>query len=160
LQCIFRLQNLPLSFLYYGAKSLEAEYDAKLNELQARHAQEIASANISIETEPTEQPADDPHPEVQQSSVNEQKEGSVSKLEKARRKRDKQRAVERERYLQIEQETANAPSLRDAEIQRIREKHLAPLNLSIQDVVADGHCLYRAVAAQCNDGSTYQTIRE
>jgi len=79
------------------------------------------------------------------------------KAEKARRKREKAREKERERERRIAEETANAgPSPRDVENQVI-EKLLLPLNLAISEVEADGHCLYRAVALQCD--SDYLAMR-
>ncbi len=77
---------------------------------------------------------------------------------KARRKREKQREKERQRQLEVARETREAgPSLRQIEIEQLHQQ-LAPLHLKIEEVKADGHCLYRAVASQCDQ--TYAEIRK
>jgi OTU domain-containing protein 6 len=69
------------------------------------------------------------------------------KLAKARKKREKQKENEQKLKQQIEFETANAgPSLRKIELDQL-STILQPLNLCVKEVEADGHCLYRAVAA-------------
>jgi OTU domain-containing protein 6 len=80
------------------------------------------------------------------------------KLAKARQKREKAKQNERDRELEIERENANAgPSLRQIELERIQQQ-LTPLGLEIVEILSDGHCLYRAVAAHC--GKSYQEIRK
>jgi OTU domain-containing protein 6 len=80
------------------------------------------------------------------------------RIEKARRKKEKAREKERERERQIADELANAgPSARDLENEIILNQ-LRPLNLRIREVPADGHCLYRAVAAHY-DGAGYGEMR-
>lgn len=70
------------------------------------------------------------------------------KLAKSRKKRENQRKKEAEMEQKIAEETANAgPSMRDIELGQIQAV-LSPLNLAISEVKADGHCLYRSVAAQ------------
>jgi len=74
------------------------------------------------------------------------------KLEKARKKREKARAEELERERRIKEETeAAGPSPRIVESETIA-RHLQPLQLAVREVEADGHCLYRAVAAQLASG--------
>jgi len=73
-----------------------------------------------------------------------------NKKEKARRKRERQRQAALERQRQIDAETANAgPSPRAVELEQLAQQ-LAPNNLQVAEIAADGHCLYRAVAAQLN----------
>jgi hypothetical protein len=80
------------------------------------------------------------------------------KQAKARQKREKAKQKELERQLEIERENANAgPSLRQIELERIQQQ-LTPLGLQIVEIPSDGHCLYRAVAAQC--GNSYQETRK
>ena len=77
------------------------------------------------------------------------------KQEKARKKRAKQREKEKQREQEIAEETAKAgPSPRDVEMEIIQQQ-LTPLNMKISEVAADGHYLYRSVAAQAN--SDYQS---
>jgi OTU domain-containing protein 6 len=79
------------------------------------------------------------------------------KLDKARRKREKQREKELQREKEIEEENARAgPSPRDIENAQILDR-LVPLNLDIREVSADGHCLYRAVAAHL--GKSFREVR-
>lgn len=93
-----------------------------------------------------------------QPEVTEDEKRRLEKQEKARKKREKAREKEQERERQIEEETANAgPSPRDAE-NDIIQQHLEPLGLKIEEVAADGHCLYRAVGTSCN--LEYPAIRK
>jgi OTU domain-containing protein 6 len=79
------------------------------------------------------------------------------KRAKARRKREKQKERDAKKEEQVELENANAgPSLGKVEMEQIRAL-LAPKKLSIREMEADGHCLYRAVAAQTN--KDYKEIR-
>jgi OTU domain-containing protein 6 len=79
---------------------------------------------------------------------------------KARRKREKAREKERERERQIVEETSNAgPSQRDLESDAIQQ-HLKSMNLAVRQVAADGHCLYRALAAQSGGSVDYQEMRK
>lgn len=81
--------------------------------------------------------------------VEEELDSKISKAEKARRKREKAREKERQREKEIEEETANAgPSQKTLEIEILMQR-LEPLGLTIRDVEADGHCLFRAVANEC-----------
>ena len=80
------------------------------------------------------------------------------KRTKAKKKKDRQKEKEAERERQIEEETANAgPGLRKIELEQIQAV-LTPLKLKVDEVDADGHCLYRAVAAQT--GMNYMEIRK
>ena len=151
---------------------MEAEYEQKLKEMKGRHESELeaaasgmAAAVEGVEGAAATAAAD---PGSTAAAVEEKSGGRGQKnqpaaavdddadaqrrkkAEKARRKREKAREKERERERRIEEEAANAgPSPRDVE-NSIIEKQLAPLNLAISEVEADGHCLYRAVAAQQN----------
>ena len=123
---------------------MEAEYDQKLADMQARHSAEPAAIGGSA-TEEANAPETEPEPAVDEAAEAEKQ--RMEKMEKARRKREKQREKEQRREQEIAEATANAgPAPRDVENERIMEQ-LAPLNLQICEVAADGHCLYRAVAA-------------
>lgn len=81
------------------------------------------------------------------------------KLLKVQRKKEKQRQKERERHeqeLQAEAEAMAGPNMKQQEWDQI-QTHLQPLQLTVKQVVADGHCLYRAVGAQT--GHDYTQIR-
>jgi len=80
--------------------------------------------------------------------------------EKARRKREKAREKERRREEEIAEELAHAgPSKRELEIVAMTEVYLDPRGLTIQEVEADGNCLYRGVAEQCLDLEGYVAAR-
>lgn len=121
-------------------------------EMQERHRQELASVG-------EEEAADEARPaEIQNDVKDPGEEERQRKMEKAHRRREKQREKELQREREIAKEVADAgPLARDVENEQI-QKHLDPLNLRIKDVKADGHCLYRAIAAQC--GSNYTAMRK
>jgi OTU domain-containing protein 6 len=78
------------------------------------------------------------------------------KLLKVQRKKEKQRQKERERHeqeLQAEAEAMAGPNMKQQEWDQI-QTHLQPLQLTVKQVVADGHCLYRAVGAQTGHDHT------
>eukprot|EP00536_Pseudo-nitzschia_multiseries_P004074 jgi/Psemu1/253238/estExt_Genewise1Plus.C_660025 len=79
------------------------------------------------------------------------------KRAKAKKKKDRQKQKEAELEKRIEEENANAgPGLRKIELEQIQSV-LSPQKLKVSEVEADGHCLYRAVAAQ--SGTDYMAIR-
>jgi OTU domain-containing protein 6 len=76
--------------------------------------------------------------------------------EKLGLKREKAREKERAKEQAIAEETANSgPAPRDVEMQVIQSK--LPEGCQMEEVAADGHCLYRAVAAHSD--LTYSNIR-
>lgn len=149
--------------------SVEAEYETKLKELKSRHDAEMQSgvaAEAGVEATTTTTSTTEEQVQQQQKieeTVDDKTDAEAEdvarkrKQEKARRKREKAREKELEREQRIAKETAEAgPSPRDLENAVILQQ-LEPLRLKIKEVTADGHCLYRAVAAQC--GSDYQDMR-
>jgi OTU domain-containing protein 6 len=151
--------------------SIETEYDAKLQAMNDRHALELASLTdstitISYEAEQCKSAEvsataaavnyDGEIPEEDGDNNNDTE--REKKQLRARRKREKQKEKDRQRQLELARETLEAgPSLRQLEIEQLHQ-HLAPLHLKIEEVKADGHCLYRAVASQCHQ--TYSEIRK
>lgn len=130
----------------------EAEFDAKLKALEEKHASELSSS-VRDDTEETPAPQT-----LTQPQLSDEEKRRLEKQEKARRKREKLKEKELERERQIEEETANAgPTPRDIE-NEIIQQHLDPLGLKVQEVAADGHCLYRAVGASCD--MEYPIIRK
>jgi len=164
---------LPSAMCFHH--SVEADYEAKLKELQERHARELAALNSSTSgggagtgdatpgdkgsttlssTNRTPQPSEEQAP-PSNTEMDEETAKRLKKQEKARKKRDKQRQQELEKQRQIDEETKNAgPSARVVEFQHIQQ-HLPP-QAKIVEIEADGHCLYRAIAAQC-ELSNYQS---
>jgi OTU domain-containing protein 6 len=99
---------------------------------------------------------DEPH---QQEEETEQQLFQRKKLARAEKKR--QEAKERERAEQIALQEAQAlPNAKQTELQQMQ----LPVYGMIVDVPADGHCLYRAIAAQLSLSTTttttdYRTVR-
>mmetsp|Transcript_7444 Transcript_7444/g.10651 ORF Transcript_7444/g.10651 Transcript_7444/m.10651 type:complete len:308 (-) Transcript_7444:8-931(-) len=137
----------------------EAQWNEKEKEMMNRHAEELlasSSSSSSAQREDSQSkedsvtndtntdssvPKDDPE--------NNELTAKQKALAKKARKREREREKERARAAAIEKELANAgPSPRDIEINRILELYLQPSNLRIDEVRADGNCLYRAVAQQ------------
>ena len=69
-------------------------------------------------------------------------------LAKKMRKRQNALAKQKAREEEIANEMANAPNPRQMEIDAIMELYLNKDNLVIEEVAADGNCLYRAIAKQ------------
>ena len=129
----------------------EEDFASKLQALEASYQEQVAllavgSLEISADAEKPSAFSndDDKNPAV----VDEEGAARERKLAKAKKKRDKQKEKEALIEQQIEEENANAgPGLRKIELEQIQAV-LTPLKLKVDEVTADGHCLYRAVAAQ------------
>jgi len=132
-------------------KTLEATYQDSLAAL------EIGSLQISTESFTEKESTSINDRNNNPAVIDEEADARERKLAKARRKRDRQKEKEAQVQQQIEEENAKAgPGLKQIELEQIAAV-LTPLNLKISEVEADGHCLYRAVAAQ--SGKDYKTIR-
>ena len=119
-------------------------------------APEDADANAASESATTQQQDttnDDDNDDVDAGlSAKERKQA------KARRKKERQKERELQRQKELEEEMKNAgPSMKKIETDNLI-KILDPLNLKINDVDADGHCLYRAIGAHAK--KSYQEIRK
>jgi OTU domain-containing protein 6 len=135
----------------------EEEFAARLSTLQEEHEQKLkcfsgeeneAESPQTAETNPISEP-EEQTPELS---------AKERKLLKARRKKERQKEREIQLQEELEREAANAgPSLRDVELEQIQAV-LTPLNLAVDEVEADGHCLYRAVAAQA--ATDFQEMRK
>ena len=147
---------------------MEADFETKLREMMDRHDAELreltteegpdsADGTAAASGPPHQQPVNSELSTGGQPKSNDDIEDELERqrrIEKARKKREKAREKERERERQVAEERANAgPSARDVENEIILNQ-LRPLNLRIHEVPADGHCLYRAVAAHY-DGAGY-----
>ena len=86
-------------------KSAEKEFEAKLEQLKAKHAEELGDGNdFDNESKPEDKvTTKDEETDV----VDPEEEARQKKIEKARRKREKQREKERQREKEIEEENAN-----------------------------------------------------
>mmetsp|Transcript_21385 Transcript_21385/g.46436 ORF Transcript_21385/g.46436 Transcript_21385/m.46436 type:complete len:342 (+) Transcript_21385:335-1360(+) len=71
-------------------------------------------------------------------------------IEKKLKKKNAQRQKEIGRESRIKEENAMAgPSRRQMEMEALQMLYLTPRGLDVQEVEADGNCLYRAVGVQC-----------
>jgi OTU domain-containing protein 6 len=143
----------------------EQEFDKKLKDLEEKYRQQLAekegeqgptetqpqaATGVAADTNENDDDGDDQ--ETKGLDARERKQL------KARRKKERQKEREAERQAELETEAANAgPSMRHVELEQMQAV-LTPLDLKIGEVDADGHCLYRAVAAQT--GRSYTEIRE
>ena len=146
----------------------EQEWDAKYEALLDKHAQELsdlqgadADANANADggdqaAEDTEAPLEsnantstnaNPNPPEEETPTPEQT-AKQKALAKKIRKRQNALAKQKAREEQIALEMANAPNPRQMEIDAIMELYLSKDNLEIEEVAADGNCLYRAIARQ------------
>jgi len=138
----------------------EEEFAAKLKALEASYQEHLAtlavgSLEISSDAD-AEKPAESNDNE-KPAEVDEEALARERKLAKAKKKRDKQKEKEARIEQEIEEANANAgPGLRKIELEQIQAV-LTPLKLKVDEVDADGHCMYRAVAAQT--GKDYMEIR-
>jgi OTU domain-containing protein 6 len=133
-------------------KDLEEKYKQQLSQLEEEQGLTETQPEVATETAGDTNENDDDDEEAKGLSARERKQL------KARRKKERQKEREAERQAELEREDANAgPSMRQVELEQMQAV-LTLLDLKIGEVDADGHCLYRAVAAQT--GRSYNEIRE
>lgn len=122
--------------------------------MQERHVGELAAFAHEGQEEATEAQEATAAP----SEIDLENRARERKQEKSRRKREKERQKQQEKEAEIEQDL-QGPSARKLELEILQSK-LDPMKLDIVEVESDGHCLYRAVAAQCPDDMAYPQIRK
>ena len=72
-------------------------------------------------------------------------------LAKKLKKKNAQRQKEADRDQRIKEENSKAgPSRREMEMEALQKLQLHPRGLEVEEVEADGNCLYRAVSVQCS----------
>ena len=135
-------------------EELKAKYSTKNSSDGSNNIEEVEAKNATVEQQDIAQ-------SMQGMSLYNDDDKGKQKKSKSQRKKEKQQAKERARELEIEEELANAgPSQRDIEIASLKEKLLDPAGLMLKEVMADGHCLYRAVSDQVADSqSNYSSVR-
>mmetsp|Transcript_14704 Transcript_14704/g.41620 ORF Transcript_14704/g.41620 Transcript_14704/m.41620 type:complete len:303 (-) Transcript_14704:164-1072(-) len=149
--------------------TLEKEFEDKLKTIKEKHQQELAAASGADDGDAaapatatdgapeTKDAEDQPAEEKASDGADDGMTEKERKQAKAREKKARKKQREAERQAEIEAETANAgPGLKQIEEERI-QAILTPLSMRIVDVTADGHCLYRAIAAQT--GKSFSEIR-
>lgn len=158
-------------------KEVEFKYEGLERDMKERHQMELAALtggekeatandtemdDVNTSHEPAD-PSDkqvtfDTPSTVQQSKLeqqqDEQQQAEIKRqkaLDKKLKKKQANRLKELERIQRIQQENESAgPSRRLLEIQSLTSQYLTPNQLRIQDVQADGNCLYRAVGIQAS----------
>lgn len=116
-----------------GRAAEESALESELQHMRERHARQLAAdgvdhlvgaaAQLSVSNQPAKQ----------------------SKGSKRRQKKEESDRV-RDRRI-AEEKAAAGPSARQIEMQKLVVK-LMPLGLQVQEIPADGHCLYRSLAHQ------------
>ena len=151
--------------------AVNAVFDAKRKDLEAKFggsSQEQEGEGGSADQQPQPQQQQQQQPASAPASSQGDVEGLVQDLaassipdkkEKARLKKLKKQQKKREEEARLEHDMANAgPSNREVESSAIiKENDFSGLNLSIVDVEADGHCLYRALGHHL--GQDYESVR-
>jgi OTU domain-containing protein 6 len=135
---------------------VEADFAAKFQELKAKYELEGAGEETVVdpktdhsETTTTVAVGQAPPPPLGNNTTEEETEQQLfqrKKVEKAARKREQARQKE----LQDQQALAAAKALPNAKDTELESMQL-PDRAMIVEVLADGHCLYRAIAAQLDD---------
>jgi len=136
----------------------EKEYEDKFNAIKERHNTELETNGTTTDISSTNDSANN-NAEI---NTNADMEATKPKKTKAQRKREKARLAEKQREAEIAADLEKAgPSPRDLEIQRIMELYLVEKKLTLKEISADGNCLYRAIASQCQgDNVDYKQIRK
>jgi hypothetical protein len=151
------------SLLLNSFCSVEAEFETKQKEMKVRHEAEITAVSDGG-TEEVDAGNDDDQNESAAVQLSPEQVAAAAEEERQRLakeklgvKREKARAKERQKVQDIKDENAAAgPAARDVEMQIIQSK--LPEGWRMEEVAADGHCLYRAIAAQHSD-SSYANMR-
>lgn len=107
--------------------------------------------NPFTHTEQQQQQQQSKQDEGQQLSEEQSQESKREKaIAKKLKKKNAQRQKEIDRDHRIQEENSKAgPSLRQMEMEALQKLQLHPLGLEVEEVKADGNCLYRAVSVQC-----------
>ncbi|KAL7500319.1 hypothetical protein ACHAWT_010485 [Skeletonema menzelii] len=155
-----------------AVKEAEFKYEGLERDLKERHRLELQqlqsggdegeSNNIDAKIK-EEEPNNNSSPtqaEQQQSKKEEKEELTEEQIQAAKRekalakklkKKNAARQQEIDREQRIKEENAKAgPSRRQMEMEALQKLQLYPRELEVEEVEADGNCLYRAVSVQCS----------
>lgn len=137
--------NIEISSMDGSAESTGKGNDVVADDIL--RADSIVDNGKAAVTQTTAQPSQEDE-ETKRLDAQEAKRKKAS--EKKLRKKANSRQKEMDRETQIEKENKDAgPSRRQMETDAMNALYLNTRNLRIMDVQADGNCLYRAVATQC-----------
>lgn len=150
-----------------AVKDAEFKYEGLERDIKERHRLEIEQLNSGdggVEEDAPEAigsnedqavkdeaPAPTPTPPSDEPTTEQIEEAKRKRaIEKKLRKKNAQRQKEIDRERRIAEENAAAgPSRRVMELEALQTLYLQPRKLDVQEVEADGNCLYRAVGLQC-----------
>mmetsp|Transcript_20244 Transcript_20244/g.34459 ORF Transcript_20244/g.34459 Transcript_20244/m.34459 type:complete len:306 (+) Transcript_20244:82-999(+) len=128
----------------------EAARESELAEMRVRHSRELADAGHA--DAPAAEAAAAAVAALSVSGNGKSGKGGGGKKEpnKQEKRRQKKEQEERERESRIaDHHSGRGPSERDVEIAKLAAQ-LSPRGLKLYEIPADGHCLYRSVAHQCD----------
>lgn len=134
---------------------VEAEILKLQTDLKEKHLLEIESFNAmskcKVEEKERESENDTNNTSIQDSlnvTIDKEKEAIDRKKAKARRQREKIKEKEKQSEIEKEAIRANAgPSMREEELNALNEM-LTEEGFQVNEIVSDGHCLYRSLAHQ------------
>ena len=151
-------------------KETEFKYDGLERDMKERHRLEIEAltkidgdndtkqvsfaASEEQAIEPTQDQKDFPPKEEEEPPQQTPEQIEEAKRQKAIQKKLKKKNAKKQKELdrekRIAEENAQAgPSRRQMEMEALQTIYLSPRSLEVQEVEADGNCLYRAVGVQC-----------
>lgn len=149
-------------FKYEGLeRDLKERHRLELQQLKSGGDKEESKTDAEIkEEEPNNQSTPSTQSEQQQSKNEEKEQLTEEQIQAAKRekalakklkKKNASRQKEIDREKRIKEENAKAgPSRRQMEMEALQKLQLHPRDLEVEEVDADGNCLYRAVSVQCS----------
>lgn len=130
----------------------ELEWDEKYTTLLKRHEEERAALSIQQVGETAIHTSNNHEGDILEESkdatLDEDAVTRQKALEKKLRKKQVKLQKEQAREEEIARQMANAPNPRKMEIEAIMELYLKQEQMEIEEIKADGNCLYRAIARQ------------
>ncbi len=151
-----------------AVKEAEFKYEGLERDLKERHRLELQQLTSGGDKEESntdaevkeEEPNTSTQPEQQQPKKEEKEQRTEEEIQAAKRekalakkmkKKNAARQQEIDREKRIKEENAKAgPSRRQMEMEALQKLQLCPRELEVEEVEADGNCLYRAVSVQCS----------
>ncbi|EJK46879.1 hypothetical protein THAOC_34439 [Thalassiosira oceanica] len=155
-------------------KDAEFKYDGLERDIRERHQREVemlsgdggedgqdgvVGTEIAADTDAAKETVAETRPERSDRATSDEENAREEESRQEARRRAQQKKLKKknarrqrelEREKRIEEENAQAgPSRRELEVEAMQKLYLSPRGLNVQEVEADGNCLYRAVGVQC-----------
>jgi OTU domain-containing protein 6 len=134
-------------------------------EMEQRHQMEILNFNTMVlslqntnqdNTSANDSATAESHPDE---SLPPDEHSAQSKQNRQKRRKEKKQAQMQEMMLQAKLEASQSVDMKQMENTAI-SKIISDLGLQIKEIVADGHCLYNAIADQLGNSMGYKEIRK